>query len=79
MSQIELSDAEVTTLQDVLDSYLSELRMEIADTDRMEFREGLKAKKKLLEGQAEVEGGAPGRRGMVLRPHPIRADPIGGV
>ncbi len=61
MSQIQLSDAEVTTLQDVLDSYLSDLRMEIADTDRLEFREGLKAKRKLLEGVlARLGGGGTG-------------------
>lgn len=50
MIRIELTDSEATTLQDVLDSYLSDLRMEIADTDRMEFRESLKAKKKVIEG-----------------------------
>ncbi len=49
MVRIELSEADVTTLKDVLDSYLSDLRMEIADTDRMEFREGLKDRKKALE------------------------------
>jgi len=50
MIRIELTDSEATTLQEVLDSYLSDLRMEIADTDRMEFRESLKAKKKVVEG-----------------------------
>ncbi len=49
MIRIELTDAEATTLEDVLDSYLSDLRMEIADTDQMDFRESLKARKKVLE------------------------------
>jgi hypothetical protein len=49
MVRIELSEADVATLKDVLDSYLSDLRMEIADTDRMDFREGLKDRKKVLE------------------------------
>ena len=66
MSQIELSEAEVTTLQDVLDSYLSELRMEIADTDQREFREGLK-------GMANPygDGQAAGRMLEVLREVPL--------
>jgi len=49
MIRIEVTDAEATTLRDVLDSYLSDLRMEIADTDQMDFREGLKARKKVIE------------------------------
>ncbi len=49
MIRIDLSEAEAATLQDVLDSYLSDLRMEIADTDRMDFREGLKKRKKVIE------------------------------
>jgi LPS O-antigen subunit length determinant protein (WzzB/FepE family) len=49
MIRIELTDAEAKTLQDVLDSYLSDLRMEIADTDSRDFRENLKARKKVLE------------------------------
>jgi len=49
MTHIDLTEAEAATLQDVLDSYLSDLRMEIADTDRMDFREGLKKRKKVIE------------------------------
>lgn len=48
--RIDLSDVEAATLRDALDSYLSDLRMEIADTDRMDFREGLKERRKILEG-----------------------------
>ncbi len=48
MIQLDLNYQETETLASMLDSYLSELRMEIADTDRMEFREGLKDRKRLL-------------------------------
>ena len=44
MAQIELTDQESETLQEILKSYLSELRGEIADTDRMKMREALKEK-----------------------------------
>jgi hypothetical protein len=44
MAQIELTDDEAGTLQDILRSYLSDLRAEIADTDRMKMREELKQK-----------------------------------
>jgi predicted RNA binding protein with dsRBD fold (UPF0201 family) len=42
MVQLTLTTEEAETLREVLDSYLSDLRMEIADTDAMEFREKLK-------------------------------------
>lgn len=58
MVRIELSEADVATLKDVLDSYLSDLRMEIADTDRMDFREGLKDRKKVLESLLDRIGAA---------------------
>jgi len=58
MVRIELSEADVATLKDVLDSYLSDLRMEIADTDRMDFREGLKDRKKVLEALLDRIGAA---------------------
>ncbi|MEW6488778.1 MAG: hypothetical protein AB1578_12810 [Thermodesulfobacteriota bacterium] len=59
MIRIELTEAEAATLQDVLESYLSDLRMEIADTDRMEFREELKAKKKVVaDVMGRLAGGA---------------------
>ena len=48
MAQLDINAQEAATLKEVLDFYLSELRMEIADTDRMDFREQLKAKKNLL-------------------------------
>ncbi|HLE24449.1 MAG TPA: hypothetical protein VI935_02225 [Thermodesulfobacteriota bacterium] len=42
MVRIELSSDEVEMLHEVLSIYLSDLRMEIADTDSMNYRETLK-------------------------------------
>ena len=52
--QLTLTETEVSTLREVLESYLSDLRMEIVDTEQVEFREQLKKKetvlKKIIEG-----------------------------
>ena len=42
MAQLSLTDQEGETLTKALETYLSDLRMEIADTDAHDFREGLK-------------------------------------
>jgi hypothetical protein len=42
MAQLTLTDKEAATLRKALETYLSDLRMEIADTDAQDFREGLK-------------------------------------
>jgi hypothetical protein len=44
--ELEPRDAEVLRL--ALESYLSDLRMEIADTDSLDYREELKAQKAVL-------------------------------
>jgi hypothetical protein len=49
MAQFTLNNNETEMLKEALISYLSDLRMEIADTDRKEFREGLKAKEVFLK------------------------------
>ncbi|MBE0616933.1 MAG: hypothetical protein IH608_03255 [Proteobacteria bacterium] len=49
MIRVDLTEPEADTLRDVLDSYLSDLRMEIADTDSLDYRDGLKRKKKVIE------------------------------
>jgi hypothetical protein len=49
MPRLELTPEETATLHEVLESYLSELRMEIADADSMDFREQLKAKGRFLK------------------------------
>ena len=46
---LELTDAEAATLEDVLESYVSDLRMEIADTEQMRLRDELKAREALLK------------------------------
>lgn len=45
---LDLNEEERATLVGVLESYVSDLRMEIADTDRMAFREMLKARKAVI-------------------------------
>ncbi len=46
---IILSDSEKEVLAEVLDSYLSDLGMEITDTDNMDFREKLKSKRTVIQ------------------------------
>lgn len=48
MVHIDLDPTEAQVLKMVLESYLSDLRMEIANTDSMDFREQLKARKEIL-------------------------------
>ena len=48
MVVLNLSEHEREILAQVLKSYLSDLRMEIADTDSYEFRDGLEARKAVL-------------------------------
>lgn len=48
MATLTLSDEEAGLLKEILDGYLSDLRMEIADTDSMDFREMLKKRKAFL-------------------------------
>ena len=63
MAQITLTQEEAATLREVLSSYVSDLRMEVADTDSSQFRENLKREeallKKLLQ-QLDAELAAPG-------------------
>lgn len=49
MIQIELTSEEAGILREILTSYLSDLRMEIAGTENMDFREALKKKEALLK------------------------------
>jgi hypothetical protein len=50
MSQIEMSAEEQGLVKEILEGYLSDLRMEVADTDSQDFREGLKTKEELVKG-----------------------------
>ena len=54
MINLELTKEEKDILATVLESYLSDLRMEIADTDSMDFRESLKKKKNVLKKVLET-------------------------
>jgi hypothetical protein len=62
MAQITLTQEEATTLRGALSSYVSDLRMEIRDTDSWQFRQNLKREavllKKLLE-QLDAELASP--------------------
>ena len=46
---IALADDEADVLRSVLEEYISELRMEISNTDSMDFREDLKRKEAILK------------------------------
>jgi hypothetical protein len=60
---LELTRAEADELQGALGSYLSELRMEIADTDSYDYRQGLKARRTVLSGVlAKLDGSGEGQR-----------------
>jgi len=58
MAQVTLTDQEAATLKKALEVYLSDLRMEIADTDAQDFRDELKREeavlKRLLEQLPDV-------------------------
>jgi hypothetical protein len=60
MIQITLSDEEAGSLRSVLEVYLSDLRMEIADTERMDLREGLKHQEAFLNRLLAQLPGAKG-------------------
>ncbi|MCB0112119.1 MAG: hypothetical protein KDE53_39625 [Caldilineaceae bacterium] len=49
MQHLELADHEIKILQDIVTYYLSELRMEIAGTDQLAFRENLKGKEQEIK------------------------------
>jgi len=49
MAQIELTQVEIESLREILKRYLSELTMEIAHSDRKDFREFLKKRREFME------------------------------
>jgi hypothetical protein len=53
MVTVKLTPDEADTLAEVLESCVSDLRMEIADTDSMDFRENLKRRRETLEAIVE--------------------------
>jgi hypothetical protein len=46
---IQLADEEAEILKSVLEEYISELRMEVSNTDSMDLREALKRKEAILK------------------------------
>jgi hypothetical protein len=59
MPQLELTPEEVRELTEVLTSYLSDLRMEVAGTDNFDFRQNLKRREALLKRLIEHLQAAP--------------------
>lgn len=49
MKQLQLSAEEQRVLAEVLEADISDLRMEIADTDNADFREMLKQKERVMK------------------------------
>ena len=50
MPTLQLNPQDASILADVLTDYVSDLRMEIANTDSMEVREELKSREAVLKG-----------------------------
>jgi hypothetical protein len=48
MIQLSLTTQEATELREVLESFVSDLRMEIANTDLKDFRDQLKQRESIL-------------------------------
>ena len=49
MPRIELEEREATVLARILEDFVSETRMEVADTDSQEFRDDLKQREKIAK------------------------------
>ena len=49
MARLDLDEGEAGTLREVLEDYVSDLRMEIADTDSQDVRDELKERESLLK------------------------------
>jgi len=49
MINLDLTKEERDTLNEILETTLSDLRMEIADTDKYDHRQTLKERKRILE------------------------------
>ncbi len=47
--EIDMTPQEIQLFRELLESVISDLQMEIADTDRLEFREKLKVKRVILQ------------------------------
>jgi hypothetical protein len=59
MVQLTLTDTDAATLKRALETYLSDLRMEVADTDGADFRAGLKQEESVITRLVGQLGGQP--------------------
>lgn len=59
MAQLSLTEEEAAVLGQALQTYISDLRMEIAGTDAFELREALKRQEAILEGILQAVGPQP--------------------
>jgi hypothetical protein len=59
MVQLTLTDTDAATLKKALETYVSDLRMEVADTDAQDFREGLKQEESVIIRLIELLGDEP--------------------
>jgi len=60
MAQLTLTDEEASTLSKALETYVSDLRMEIGATDAHDFREGLKQEESVITRLLERLRKGPG-------------------
>lgn len=51
--QIRLTDGEAMVLRDLLEEYVSDLRMEISHTDLLDYRERLRVKERVIHALLE--------------------------
>ncbi len=67
MFQIELTQTEMDLLREILKKYLAELSLEIAFSDRKDFREFLKKRKEFMESFLQRLGkeGVAGKKGAI--------------
>jgi len=49
MVKLEMTEQQAQTLRDVLDSFLSDLRLEIADTERKAWRDKMKEQEDFIK------------------------------
>jgi hypothetical protein len=56
MVRVDLTAEEMDVLHNLLSNYVSDLRMEIADTDRQDFREMIKQRKEILQKVIDALG-----------------------
>lgn len=74
MIHVDLEDREGQILLEVLENALSDLRMEIANTDSMDYREMLKGRKEVIKkaiASLRAAGATPPAKGDPSLGHPL--------